>query len=206
MESTVRSYLNTSAPEWGQPRINALLTIDTVPTLLAGRDGNVEILSARFVTGSEDTFALTLGVPTVEGPVEMVPVRVQIVRRPKIVVARHPLDRGRIIRESDLELMEVDDAGSGVTDAKDLIGMQTRRAIRPQTLIQGDSVEKPEAVKRGTEVLVTMRAAGLKIERRYKAKAGGAIGDVIEVETLDAQERETLSVIVTGPGRAVKTR
>jgi flagellar basal body P-ring formation protein FlgA len=204
VESTVRSYLNESAPEWGQPRINALLTMATVPALLAGRNGNVEILSARVVQGSEDTFSLTLGVPTSEGPVAMVPVRVQIVRRPKIVVSRRMLDRNQIIRESDLEWLEVDDVGTAVTDAKDLIGMQTKRVIRPQTAIQGDVVQKPLAVKRDTDVLVTLRAAELKIERRYKAKTSGAVGDVIDVETLDSKHRETISVVVTAPGQAVR--
>jgi len=210
----VRAYLKKWAPDWGNPFIRPLLSTDVVPTILAARNGNLEILSGKLL--NEDHFLLTIAVPDSalpEAPESSfvaragaddgrthIRIRVRVTRRPKVLAARRSIARGQLIRQADLKWIEADDERNGATDPEELVGMEARQLLRAGDPIRVESVKPAMLIERGRLVKVTSAVGSVRVTGTYKARKSGAKNELIELETLDGERR--LLARVTGVGRA----
>lgn len=208
----VRDYLTEWAPDWGTPIIRPLLTVPTVPTILAARHGNLRIVGGKAL--ADDLFLLAVSVPT--GEVETahlassasepatrtVHVRVRVTRRPKVLTARRVIPQGQVVRESDLQWKEVDSLRNGESDPEVIVGMEARRTFREGDFIQVNAVRPPTLIKRDELVKVAVQAGSIRVSRTLRARRSGILNDVIELVPLDRSDRTSIFARVTGKGQA----
>ena len=74
--------------------------------------------------------------------------------------------------------------------------MEVLSPIREGQLINLSQLRKPLLVKRGELIRVRARAAGVQITTTARATEDGALGDIVNVESLE--NREKYSTYVTG--------
>ena len=115
-----------------------------------------------------------------------------------IPVAIRPLERGAILRASDLEFRPaaVRQASGAPPTMEDLVGKEAIRALPPGQAVSKDLVQTPRLVHRGDKVTVRSLSAGVVVSITGKAMEEGGRGDNIQVE--DPATREKLLTRVTG--------
>jgi flagellar basal body P-ring formation protein FlgA len=116
------------------------------------------------------------------------------------VTIERPLERGEIIKASDLAMQRRPKAdGAALTALDAAIGMAARHPLRPgQALSQADLM-KPMIVQRNDTVMLVYEAPGLTLTLRGEAQDAGALGDTIGV--LNVQSKRVVQGVITGPGR-----
>lgn len=123
-----------------------------------------------------------------------------------IVVAARPIERGAIITAADIELRNVDLTAGGplrrpaIVAVGDAIGMEVRHAIRAGEPLFFDQLRSPVVVKRGEVITVTSQAGGIRVRTTARARQDAAVGELVQVESLETRER--YDVRVTGPREA----
>jgi flagella basal body P-ring formation protein FlgA len=121
----------------------------------------------------------------------------------KIVVASRPIATGDLLRAVDVELQPSRtstplDAVAREVDA--VVGQESLRSYSPGQPIDPRSLRKPILVRRGDQVVVVAKAAGVRVQTTAKALADGTLGDLLPVES--PTNREKYSAVVTGPRQA----
>ncbi len=113
------------------------------------------------------------------------------------VVAIRPIDRGSLIRASDVEIRSQNGrVPSQAFDSLDrVVGMVAQRTIRPESVLLRSHVKAPLQVERGETVTVFARTAGIQVRTFAIAKQDGSMGDLIQVETADKRERYDARVV-----------
>jgi len=145
-----------------------------------------------------------IGPGTFGAPPEVVIVRPEI--RLDLAVARVDLERGTVIVPADLASTEQwvrPDEASGLVTPADAAGMAARRPLRVGQTIGARDVEVPIVIRRGDTVVLECRVNEFLIEMTCEAAEHGSVGQPIELRP--AGERRTLTAVVAGPGRAVRT-
>jgi flagella basal body P-ring formation protein FlgA len=136
--------------------------------------------------------------------VVQVPIHVDLQPRPMAVIATRDLERGQIVQQDDVKLCAIDSAPRGGAVAiavEEVVGKQlTRRVIQGQ-LIRAESVQRPLLVHRREVVDVIVRNGAISVRRKAQALDDGALGDVIQLATLD-QQKSKLQARVIGPRSA----
>jgi flagella basal body P-ring formation protein FlgA len=87
-----------------------------------------------------------------------------------------------------------------VLDPDDLIGFETRRALRPGEPLRGYDLQRPLMVSRGELVTLVFEAPGIQLSVRARAMEDAADGEVARFVNL--QSNRTVEALVDGPGRA----
>ncbi|WP_449286916.1 flagellar basal body P-ring formation chaperone FlgA [Marinobacter sp. PE14] len=119
---------------------------------------------------------------------------------PALVAAR-PLTRGERITEGLLskQSVEINSSRRGViTDSKQAIGMEVRRAVNAGSLVTPDMLSAPNAVERGDHVIITAKTGGFSVRSRGKALASASVGEQVLVENL--RSSRTIRANVVAPG------
>lgn len=103
----------------------------------------------------------------------------------KVVKTLEPLDKGHILQQSDLSLVEeeITRLRSGYfTQTKSLIGKQLKRRLAQNKLIKSNYVKSPTLVKRGELVSIVAKNSGYSVKMTGTALMNGAKGDRIRVK------------------------
>jgi len=122
----------------------------------------------------------------------------------EVVTILRPVDRGGIIKESDVLIERRPRAETGrefVTSRDQAIGFAARTSLQAGRPLRAADLMKPELVQRNETVTLTYELPGIKLTVRGKAIEGGADGDVISV--LNEQSKRTVQGVVAGPGRVI---
>ncbi len=194
VENLVQQYLDRAAPAWGTPRIAPLLTTADAPRILKGRHGNVQILSGQML--DEEHFLLTLAVPETQTQVDLVNVKVRIIKRPKIYVPVRTVSKGEVLQKQDLAEVETDDARNGITDPAEVVGKEAVQPLRTGKAIRASQLKEPVMIKRRETVQVVARIGVARVSQFFVAKQEGRLGETILFEDLDGTR--TISATVTG--------
>jgi flagellar basal body P-ring formation protein FlgA len=120
----------------------------------------------------------------------------------------HPIERGQIIKASDVTVLRRPRADNVVTDTNLVVGMQARHPLLPSQPLNTADLMKPEIVQRSDSVTIVYQAPGITLTLRGQAQEPGALGDTISV--LNVESKRVVSGVVTGPDRinvgAITTR
>jgi flagella basal body P-ring formation protein FlgA len=121
----------------------------------------------------------------------------------------HPIERGQIIKASDVTVLRRPRADSNVvTDTDLVVGMQARHPLLPNQPLNTADLMKPEIVQRSDSVTIVYQVPGITLTLRGQAQEAGALGDTISV--LNTESKRVVSGVVTGPDRinvgAITTR
>ncbi|MEO0998161.1 MAG: flagellar basal body P-ring formation chaperone FlgA [Pseudomonadota bacterium] len=106
-----------------------------------------------------------------------------------VVVARRRLNRGDVIRESDVELtrLAVGRFRQGyLTRLEAAVGRVVRQGVDPGELIAPGRIDRQRVVSRGQRVTLETATAGIRIRMGGVAQSAGGVGDRIEVRNVSS--------------------
>ena len=141
-----------------------------------------------------------------------VAVKSTIAKVQSVLFARQQIKKGDIIRAIDIELRQHEGRvpSSALSSLDQVVGMEAKRSVSENTILQENHVQAPIQVQRGETVLVTSRTGGITVKTYVVARQDGAMGDLVQVETLDGDERfaarvsGSRSLEVLAPGTQAK--
>lgn len=139
-----------------------------------------------------------------DGATREVPLVAEVAVLREVVVARRPINRGRLIEPADLAVQErrfTDAADIGLTDVSAAVGQRTRDFIAAGAMVTAGSIEAAPVVERGDAVTIWIRRGGVVVKASGRAQQAGGLGDVISVRREGTKRKQDLiEAVVTGPG------
>lgn len=116
-----------------------------------------------------------------------------------VAVLDRPVDAGDLISETDLvEAAVPPNAARGALRARDIGGMEATRRLPAGSSLRAGDLVRPQLVRRGETVTITVRNGSLVISTTGRALASGAAGATVRVVTQTTSK--TLEGKVEGPG------
>lgn len=112
-------------------------------------------------------------------------VTASISRFDNIYIANGSLNRGHIVRESDVYKSRKDLAKlpfGYITNPKDVIGKQLKRHVQAGRILTPSQLINPIVIKRGEIISLQSKSNGFAISMKGTAMSNGAIGDRIRVK------------------------
>lgn len=149
-------------------------------------------------------FEATLEMPTGAADRGLLRLFGRAVATAEVVTLLHAVERGGIVKMSDLAIERRPRAEIGrdaVSDPERVLGLAARNALPAGRPLRSTDLTKPELVQRGETVTMLYQVPGVTLTVRGKATEAGAEGDVISV--LNEQSKRTVQGTVVGPGRVV---
>lgn len=133
-----------------------------------------------------------------------VPLRISLFK--KVVVTTRPVSRGLPLKRDDLMLQNRDLANltrDYLTDPKLAVGMVARRPLSMGSVLSPDMLQAPRLIRRGEQITIIAKSAGLEVRMAGEALADGARGEIIRVRNL--LTKKVIQAVVTETG-IVKVR
>ncbi len=130
---------------------------------------------------------------------QTVPMVVEVSLSVPVLMASRPINRGAVIRSTDVELHESDFFHLdriGLTETGMVVGQQARRFVRAGEILYLKDVRNCPLVKTGDVVTVWSEVGGLKIKTAGKAMEAGSYGDSIAVK--NESSNQTFQAVVMG--------
>jgi flagella basal body P-ring formation protein FlgA len=116
-----------------------------------------------------------------------------------VVVATRNLPRGTVLDLGDLKTRLAGEnarPSEGLEFAEDAVGKELVRPVRAGQIIEPDSVESTELVRRGERVAIVVKHNGVRVRTEGRARDSGGRGDAVLVES--ASRRTAFQAVVTG--------
>ncbi len=139
-----------------------------------------------------------------DGSVRAVPLVAEVAVMREVVVARRPINRGRLIEAADLAVQErrfTEASDIGLTDTIAAVGQRARDFIPAGAMVTAGSIEAAPVVERGDAVTMWIRRGGIVVKATGRAQQAGGLGDVISVRRDGTKRKQDLiEAVVTGPG------
>lgn len=112
-------------------------------------------------------------------------------------VPARAMARGDLVREQDLQWIEVMDARAGLylDDADAIIGKIARRPLTPGAPLRKADLQSPTLIKRGSTATIVLEAPGIRLTQIGTALANGGAGDLIAFRNINS-EREIKAVVI----------
>ena len=135
----------------------------------------------------------------------------KVARLNSVVVATRRIEQGSLIGATDVEMrMEANAPTTAIHALELVIGKEATRAIEAGAILQGSQTRSPLLVQRGETVKVSARTGGITVSTFAIVQQNGAIGDLVQVQTLDKKQRfaarvagwKQLEVLPTGVSTA----
>lgn len=148
------------------------------------------------------TQSSTLGVQCNKQPSDWkiyIPIKIKILA--KVVTTRHSLPKGYRINKTDLRLMNMNIKKlryGYFNDEKMIIGMITKRNLRPGQIISPKYLMFPQLVKRGDSVTINAINQAIKVSMKGIAIENGKLGDTIRVKNLSSSKVIDAKVVTSG--------
>lgn len=117
------------------------------------------------------------------------------------LIARHPIPRGTVIRNEDLEfvLRRYSQLNYGYYgSAKLLTNMEAKRNIKAGQVVTPSLVRAQKLVLRGEHITIVAQNGGLNLRVKGKALMDGQIGQTIKVKNLNSKKLIYARVISAG--------
>jgi flagella basal body P-ring formation protein FlgA len=116
-----------------------------------------------------------------------------------VVVLDHPVDAGDLLDASDLvEKMLAPGVAQGALRPRDIAGMEAARRLAAGSVVRSTDITRPQLVRRGEPVTITIGSGALIISTMGRALASGAAGASVRV--VATSTNRTLDGVVDGPG------
>ena len=116
---------------------------------------------------------------------------VEVEAMASIVVATRHLDYGMVVTSGDVTVQKRDLATAPNRVCRmvdEAVGKRVKVAMRANSPLRGDYLEKPPLVKSGQMVTIIAENRAFRITATGRARGNGAEGDLIMVQNLNAQK------------------
>lgn len=127
-------------------------------------------------------------------------VRVEVEALADVLVAVRPLERGEIIGAGDVALQKrnlATVAGRTFRSPDEVQGKRVRTAMRANTPVRSDYLEKVPLVKNGQLVTIVLENNVMRLTATGRVKNAGAEGDMVLVQNLASQKDIPARVVDT---------
>lgn len=124
----------------------------------------------------------------------------------RIPVLAHPMGRGEVITEADIQWVDVREEvirRDVVTNARMLVGQEPRYQLRAGAPVRTNEVQKPVVVAKNSAVTIVLRSKFMTLTAQGRAIEEGSVGDVIRVTNV--QSKQTVDARIEGPGQVSVT-
>lgn len=139
----------------------------------------------------DDTFEAVIVAPSVENPVQRIPVSGKIERLVQIPVMRQALRNGDIIGNTDIDWIEIPERKIQhdlVMSADDLVGMTPRRTLMADEPILDGALQSPQIISRGEIITILYKDGPMALSVKGKALQNGAKGDIIRISNVNSNK------------------
>jgi flagella basal body P-ring formation protein FlgA len=125
------------------------------------------------------------------GGVAPVTTYANVVRVEMVVVAVRPIAAGDFIRATDVALRpHIGQMSDKIaTSLEQVVGKETRQAIRADGLLYINQVRSPLLVRKGERVTVRARAGSVVARTYGTVQQDGSLGELVQVQALEGRER-----------------
>jgi flagella basal body P-ring formation protein FlgA len=125
------------------------------------------------------------------GSTKGIAVEARVERQQYVVITTRKIDAGNLIGVADVEvrLQEGKIPTSALGSLEQAIGKEALRSIEPDAVLQSSQVRAPLQVQRGETVKVMARAGGIVVSTFATVQQDGALGDLVQVQSLDKKNR-----------------
>lgn len=152
----------------------------TVPT---GAPASVAVRDL-FYDNRYKRFTATIEAPADQPNAQRVRVSGRVFNTIEVPVIGHGINRGEVIRASDLTFIRVREDSLRrdiLTDADQVIGMAPRQGLRNGQMLSASDLQKPIAVQRGALVTMVLKYGTMALSTQGRAQEQGSVGDTIRV-------------------------
>lgn len=130
-----------------------------------------------------------------------IPVNVEVEALADAVVVVRSLERGDIVGAADVAVRRIDISGlpgKVYRSAEEVIGKRVKAAIRSNTPLKGEHLEKVPLVKSGQLVTIIVESPALRLTATGRSRGNGAEGDIVMVQNLGSLKELPARVIDSG--------
>lgn len=159
---------------------------------------------ARIGYNRDGRFDATLEIPTGTSSRGLLRISGRALATTEVVTLSRSLERGAILKESDILVERRPRAEAGrdaLIDRSQAVGFALRSPMQAGRILRSAELVKPDTIQRNEIVTLIYEVPGVTLTVRGKALEGGAEGDTISV--LNEQSKRTLHGTIIGPGRVV---
>ncbi len=151
-------------------------------------------------------FSAVVEVPAGSANATRVKVGGSIFASARIPVLAHPMSRGEIITEQDIEWADVREEvvrRDIVTNLRQMIGQEPRYQLRAGAPVRTAELQKPVVVAKNTTVVMIVKTSFMTLTAQGRAVDDGSTGDIIRVTNIHS--KQTVDARVDGPGQVSVT-
>lgn len=155
---------------------------------------------------SSGRFTALLVAPATGTPLAKATISGRAVTMAEIPVLRRRIEPGEVIRAEDIEWSSAraDRVGRDIIiDAENLVGMGTRRPIRPGDPISASELRPPVVIAKNSLVTIRLETERMTLTVQGRAMEAGASGDVIRVMNTKSNKIINAAVVDSGTVRVV---
>ncbi len=118
-----------------------------------------------------------------------------------LAVLARAVESGEVLQQADVNFVRYDTGAlskNSLTQSAQVLGMQSKRALKAGTILSTDMLQAPTLIKRGDSVRIRVKKPGIEIEMLGTAMASGKLGERILVRNDSSQKNLTATVISLG--------
>ncbi len=122
----------------------------------------------------------------------------------KLVVSARSVKRGQLIGKADLKLEEKDLSrvhGAWFRHPDEIVGQLADRNLNQGRIITPAMLDRPMAVKRGSQVEIIARIGGIQASMRGRALDSGMLGERIRIKNLSTERELEARIVSAGAVR-----
>ncbi len=189
----VQQHLRRQAPELGDVELSLRIRPQDVPVILSSADSGYEIRGGKPPWNLPQELAVLFR--DQQKRLREVRVQCRVKQRPQVLTVGYSVPAGHVLQKGDLVLSQVERTAGALTRPEEVLGKQTRRAIRQGQPIRSADVQSIPLVHSGDVVTVCCRCVGVTVRCRMKARNDGTRGETITLVSLDGRKKVLATVV-----------
>ena len=149
-------------------------------------DVDIKLMQAHVKPGKN-----TLNVECISDTPWRIFMRAQVKLFTSVVVSKHPLNRGQIIQENDIQLTRTELTGrqsAYLSSIDQAVGFEVNRRVKAGDIISVNNLSKPVLIKKGDAVTILAKNEGFQISMKGIASMAGSKGDKIKVKNIKTKK------------------
>ena len=178
----------------------------------ANRDTQILVQGGESPWRGRQSFKITLlhGIGAAEVGTQEFTIDADVRAMTRVVVATQSLSRGRQVAAADVQLASYEAGGASglLISPEEAVGLELANNIQAGRPIRAADLRAPRLVLRNDRVQLVVQSEGIVVRTAAQALDDGALGDWIEVRSLNGRDRFTGRVIAPGIvelGAAIET-
>lgn len=191
LSQAVLAYLQTT--NLGDVDVEVNLNAAFAPQVIEGRSSGYEIRGGQPPWDAWQP--MTVRFLDRDKQLQSIQIQFRALSRPMIPIASNSIPAGHLIDRQDIDFRRAESADEVYPTVDELIGRETTRPIRRGQIIKEDFVRQVPLVRRGDIVTAIAQVGGIQVKRQLYARSDGALGERVQLSTLD--RKETIEATVT---------